>query len=296
MDCNHPTNKRTDLSKGDGFRCEECKTVIKTVKPPDPVAQHLDITKLKSLDAKNGATVKTVPLTKDERERCNKDKDTRRNEELRTVEGNAKRLAKIWKDAEKVGGEILQRRMTMAALYKEAHPLVDNVLDCFAHLRKGEQIMGHTTAASWAKDMLGCTYERLRQLRNPKPDKLLLMDGKSAIDVTFKIVERTTPASPKGPTVSKVIDTKALATAKQEKEEAAQAEAEAPATANIVDEVMGVLRRSVRGLTEEARRDVLFELRDCIDDSLRMLGERRPAAMLPAAENTDASTEAREAR
>jgi hypothetical protein len=299
VNCNHPANKRTDLSKGDGFRCEECKTVIKMVKPPDPVAQHFDITKLKSLDAGNGATVKTVPLTKNERERCNKDRDARRNEELRTVEGNAKRLAKIWKDAEKVGSEILQRRMTMAALYKEAHPLVDNVLDGFAHLRKGEQIMGHTTAAAWAKDTLGCTYERLRQLRNPKPDKLLLMDGNSAIDVTFKIVEPTTPAavptpaSPKGPTV---FDTKALATAKQEKEEEAQAEAGAPVAVNIVDEVMGVLRHGLRGLTEEARRDVLFELRDRIDDSLRLLGERSPAAMLPVAENADASMDAREAR
>jgi hypothetical protein len=129
VDCNHPANKRTDLSKGDGFRCEGCKTVIKTVKPPDPVAQHLDITKLKSLDAKNEATVKTVTLTKDERDRCHKDKNKLRKEEVRTIEGNAKRLAKIWKDAEKIGGEILQRRMAMADLYREAQPLVDNVLD-----------------------------------------------------------------------------------------------------------------------------------------------------------------------
>jgi hypothetical protein len=226
VDCNHPANKRTNLSKGDGFRCEECKAVIKTVNLRGPVVQHHDLTKV----TKPEATVKTVTLTKDEQERCNKHKANQRKEELKAIEGNAKHLVKL---AEKIVAgqkDLLQRYGAIKILYEEAKPLVENVMQGFAHLRKGEKIMGHTTAAEWAKAEMGCTYEWLRRLRNPKPDKLIIENSgaKNTIDVTFKVVEEpTTPApapaakEPEPPPT--VIDVKSLA-AKQEEEEVAQAE------------------------------------------------------------------------
>lgn len=184
-----------------------------------------------------------MKLTKDEQARCNKHKANQRKEELKAIEDNAKHLVKL---ADKIVAgqkDLLQRYGAIKILYEEAKPLVESVLYGFAHLPKGEKIMGHTKAAEWAKAEMGCTYEWLRRLRNPKPDKLLIenSDAESAIDVTFKVVEPVTPAptlatkEPEPTTI--VINAKSLA-AMQDEGEALPVEAEPPTATDIVGEVM----------------------------------------------------------
>jgi hypothetical protein len=205
-DCNHPVSSRTDLSKDDGFHCENCGVNIKVIPLNEPKAQRQvnkmftsqreAATEAPKARAKKGskATVKVVRLNADEEQLAKKDEVNQRKEYLRGIEANAKRLIKGIEDALATGEQISALRIKFVDTVRELLPLFENVQDGFRHLRKGESIMGMTTAKAWSLRYLKVTYQHLarviRQLQGKSnPPALLLMDGSKVLGPTETAID-----------------------------------------------------------------------------------------------------------
>lgn len=150
--CAHPEAQRTRLSSGRGYRCEVCRTVV------------LDQTQEICVSPK----VDTVRLTKDKKAVVRLRKADKRRDELKTINDAADQFVKNWKEAETFGNDIIKLHQKFSDVFEASKPLLETVLDGFAHLRKGEKIQGHTTAKEWCPAVLGVSYERVRQLRTAK--------------------------------------------------------------------------------------------------------------------------------
>ena len=145
--CNHPVRSRIDLKNGDGFHCDECGSNIKVV----PIGSEPRVnaqTEQKSVSPKaekvSKATTKSIRLNPDQKERAQKDDAKQRKEWLRGVESNAKRLVKNIEEAKALvePAQVLHRKFKDTV--SESLPLLENVRYGFAHLRKGDSIMGET--------------------------------------------------------------------------------------------------------------------------------------------------------
>jgi hypothetical protein len=200
-DCNHPVSSRTDLSKGDGFLCEDCGANIKVLPLNKPktsgevnkmfTSQGTTGTEPHKAKAPNGskATVKVVRLSADEKQLAKKDEAEQRKEYLQGIESNAKRLIKGMEEAVATGEQISALRVKFVDTVRELLPLFENVQDGFRHLRKGESIMGETTAKEWSLRYIKVTYQHLarviRQLQGKSnPPALLLIDGSKLLGPT----------------------------------------------------------------------------------------------------------------
>ena len=95
-------------------------------------------------------------------------KADKRRDELKTINDAADQFVKNWKEAETFGDDIIKLHQKFSDVFEASKPLLETVLDGFAHLRKGEKIQGHTTAKEWCLAVLGVSYERVRQLRTAK--------------------------------------------------------------------------------------------------------------------------------
>jgi hypothetical protein len=184
--CNHPVPSRIPLTSGKGFHCESCGENIHVVPiGSEPKANRQ--TEQKSVSPKPEkalrATVKSIGLNADQKERANKDEAKQRKEWLRTVESNAKRLIKNIEEAKALveQANVLHRKFKDTV--KESLPLLENVRYGFAHLRKGETIMEETTGNAWSLRYLNVTYDYLCRVINKLNGKtsLLLTDGTRVI-------------------------------------------------------------------------------------------------------------------
>ncbi len=185
-DCNHPVRSRIDLKNGDGFHCDECGSNIKVV-PIGSEPRTNPQTEQKSVSPKaekvSKATTKSIRLNVDEKVRAQKDDAKQRKEWLRGVESNAKRLVKNIEEAKALveQAQLLHRKFKDAV--SESLPLLENVRYGFAHLRKGESIMGETTGPAWSLRYLNVSYDYLCRVINKLNGKtsLLLTDGTKVI-------------------------------------------------------------------------------------------------------------------
>jgi hypothetical protein len=150
--CAHPEAQRTRLSSGRGYRCEVCRTVV------FDQTQEICVS----------PTADTVRLTKDEKALVRFRKADKRRDELKAINDAAVQFVKNWKEAETFGNDIIKLHQKFSNVFEASKPLLETVLDGFAHLRKGEKIQGHTTAKEWCTAVLGVSYERVRQLRTAK--------------------------------------------------------------------------------------------------------------------------------
>jgi len=115
--------------------------------------------------------------------RARKDEAKQRKQWLRGVESDAKRLVKNIEDAKALveQAHVLHRKFEDTV--RESLPLLENVRYGFAHLRKGESIMGETKGDPWSLRYLNVTYDYLCRVINKLNGKtsLLLMDGTKVI-------------------------------------------------------------------------------------------------------------------
>lgn len=205
-DCNHSLSSRTDLSKGDGFHCEDCGANIKVIRLGKSKANS-QVNKMFTSQSETAAeapkakakqeskaTVEVVRLNADEKQLAKTDEAKQRKEYLRGIEANAKRLIKGMEEAVATGEQISALRVKFVDTVRELLPLFENVQEGFRHLHKGESIMGETTAKAWSLRYIKVTYQHLarviRQLQgNSNPPALLLMDGSKLLEPTETTID-----------------------------------------------------------------------------------------------------------
>ncbi len=126
----------------------------------------------------SAATVKSIPLNGSEKALVRKDKDTQRNVYLKTLEADAQAFVDGYRAAKAINDEVNVLHRKFKDLVEELRPIFERVRDGFAHLKKGETVMGERTGPAWANKYLGVTYDWLcRCLNPPKAGTLLLTDG-----------------------------------------------------------------------------------------------------------------------
>lgn len=180
--CNHPVHSRTDLKTGDGFHCGECGVDIKVV-PIGNKPRANSQTEQKSVSSKSEnlskATSDSIHLNADQKERAKKDDAERRSKWLRGIESNAKRLVKNIEEAKTFVEQAHALHRKFKDTVSESLPLLENVRYGFAHIRKGESIMGEATGDAWSRRYLNVSYDYLCRVINKLNGKtsLLLTDG-----------------------------------------------------------------------------------------------------------------------
>lgn len=124
------------------------------------------------------ATVKTVRLTNAEKALARKDKSAKRKEELKSLESDAQTFVKGFETAKTINGEITALHRKFKDVVESLRPVFERVRHGFAHLKKGETIMGERTGPEWAKRYVGVSYDWLCRCLNPrKAGNVPLPDG-----------------------------------------------------------------------------------------------------------------------
>ena len=132
----------------------------------------------------SAATVKSIPLNANEKALVRKDEASKRKAYLKALEADARKIVSGCQEAREIGeqAKVLHRKFKDVVV--EMRPVFERVREGFAHLRKGETVMGETTGDAWAQKHLCITYNWLcRCLNQPKAGRLLLTDGTRVLDV-----------------------------------------------------------------------------------------------------------------
>jgi|SRR5208337_2755895 len=130
----------------------------------------------------SAATVKSIPLNGSEKALVSRDKDTKRKAYLKTLEADAQAFVDGYQVAKAINDEVNVLHRKFKDLVEELRPVFERVRDGFAHLKKGETVMGERTGPAWANKYLGVTYDWLcRCLNPPKAGTLLLTDGTKVV-------------------------------------------------------------------------------------------------------------------
>ena len=143
------------------------------------------------------ATVKSIPLTADEKVLVRKDEASKRKAYLKALEADAQTFVKGYQNAREIGEQAKALHRKFKDVVEEMRPVFERVREGFAHLRKGETVMGETTGDAWAQKHLGITYNWLcRCLNPPKAGRLLLTDGSKVLDPQAPKRKQSLPKPP----------------------------------------------------------------------------------------------------
>ncbi len=115
-----------------------------------------------------------------------KGKTKERKEYLKTLEADAQEFVDGYRAAEKINEDVNVLHRKFKELVEAMRPVFERVRYGFAHLKKGETVMGERTGPAWASKHLGVTYDWLcRCLNRPKAGTLLLTDGTKVVVPTL---------------------------------------------------------------------------------------------------------------
>jgi hypothetical protein len=281
--CSHPDDQRTPLASGQGYRCETCKTVVRDQ------TQEICVS----------PAAETAGLTKDENLPAGHKNTGQRREELKAINDAAELFLKNWKAAESIGNELIKLHQKFSDVFEASRPLLETVLDGFAHLRKGEEVQGCTTAKVWCRKVLGVSYERVRQLRTARlrlAEPITIITDKEDVgerpadSATSKVGESISGGKPANPprahstygASSKAKDTKAR---KTETEEVVEAEpvtigAAIHSILNYAERVLlgfdknskGIAYRRIEQWAEEHSNEVNYGIAPETDTAVVQLG------------------------
>jgi hypothetical protein len=130
----------------------------------------------------SAVTVKSVRLTNGEKALVRKDKSTKRKEYLKSLEADAQTFVKGFQAAKAINDEANVLHRKFKDVVEEMRPVFERVRYGFAHLKRGETVMGERMGPAWAERYLGVTYDWLcRCLNPPKAGTLLLTDGTKVV-------------------------------------------------------------------------------------------------------------------
>lgn len=157
--------------------------LFQTSTPNEPVSASPTTQTQTGQNPVSPATVKSIPLNAAEKALVRKDEAKKRKAYLNTLETDAQMLVKGYQAAEAIYDEATTLHRNFKAVVEEMRPVFERVRHGFAHLHKGETIMGERTGKAWAERYLGVTYDWLRRcLNKPKAGRLLLTDGTKVLD------------------------------------------------------------------------------------------------------------------
>ena len=109
------------------------------------------------------------------------DKSEKRKEYVTSLEADAQAVVEGCQSAKAIrdGAIVLHRKFK--DVVEQMRPAFERVRVGFAHLRKGETVMGERTGTAWAEKYIGLSYDYLCRCLNPPKDTLLLPDGTKVI-------------------------------------------------------------------------------------------------------------------
>jgi len=125
----------------------------------------------------SAAVVKSGRLDTTEGSVARKDKNKDRSDYLKVLETDAKNFVEGFQKAKAISDEAIVLHRKFKDLVKGMRPVFERVRFGFAHLRKGETVMGERTGPAWAKRYIGLTYDHLCRCLHPPKGTLLLPDG-----------------------------------------------------------------------------------------------------------------------
>jgi hypothetical protein len=133
-------------------------------------------------NAVSAATVKSIRLNNAEQAHVRKDRSAKRKEYLKALEADAQALVKGFLTAKSINEEAIVLHRKFKDVVEEMRPVFERVRYGFAHLKKGETVMGERTGTAWATRYIGLGYDYLcRCLNPPKAGTLLLTDGTKVV-------------------------------------------------------------------------------------------------------------------
>jgi hypothetical protein len=107
----------------------------------------------------------------------------KRKKYLKSLEADARAFVKGFKEAEATAAEAKVLHRKFKDVVTEMRPIFERIRYGFAHLRKGETVMGERTGSAWAPRCIGVTYDWLcRCLSRSTPGTLLFTDGTKVLD------------------------------------------------------------------------------------------------------------------
>ena len=132
--------------------------------------------------AQTGQNPVSSPTEKSGKALVRRNKSKKRKEYLKSLEADAQAVVKGFQRAKTINDQAIVLHRKFKAVVVEMRPVFERVRYGFAHLRKGETVMGEQTGTAWANKHLGVTYDWLcRCLNPPKADPLLLTDGTKVV-------------------------------------------------------------------------------------------------------------------
>jgi hypothetical protein len=157
----------------------------------------------------SSATVKTVRLTNGEKAYVRRHESEKRREYLKSLETDAQAFVKGFQAAKALNDEANVLHRKFKDMVEQMRPVFERVRYGFAHLKKGETVMGERTGPAWADRYLGVTYDWLcRCLNPPKAGTLLLTDGTKVVTPSDANTERNhTEENPRLPKVKQTLPT-----------------------------------------------------------------------------------------
>lgn len=127
-------------------------------------------------------TVRSIRLNSDEKSCARKDTSDKRKEVLKSLEADARAFVNGFQTARAVNEEAQVLHRKFKDVVTKMRPVFERVREGFAHLKKGETIMGERTAEAWATKYIGVSYDWLCRCLNPRKTKtLLLTDGSKVL-------------------------------------------------------------------------------------------------------------------
>jgi len=120
-----------------------------------------------------------------------KDKNKEHKEYLKALEADAQSFVKGFHTVKTLDDQakILHRRFD--DLVREMRPVLERVRFGFAHLKKGETVMGERTGPAWAKKYIGLSYDWLcRRLSEANAGTLPPTNGTNAVTPSAANTER----------------------------------------------------------------------------------------------------------
>jgi hypothetical protein len=129
----------------------------------------------------SAATVKSVRLNNAEKTLVRKDENRKRKDYLKSLEADAQAFVKGFQTAKAINDEANVLHRKFKDVVAEMRPVFERVRYGFAHLKRGETVMGERTGPAWAKRYIGLSYNWLCRCLNPPKGTLLLTDGTKVV-------------------------------------------------------------------------------------------------------------------
>lgn len=127
-------------------------------------------------------TVGSIRLNSDEKSHARRDANEKRKEVLKSLEADAREFVNGFQTAKAINDEAQVLHHKFKDVVTEMRPVFERIREGFAHLRKGETIMGERTGQGWAEKHVGVSYDWLCRCLNPRKTKtLLLTDGSKVL-------------------------------------------------------------------------------------------------------------------